>query len=224
MSNKTGRPKGSVKVAFATCSECAEEFQTNSYQRTYFNATGRIYCSKTCSSAYRSRISSETMARTNRKYASARMIERNPMRREEVRASVSRRLKEIGHQPKVRGGNGREATIPEQYLNLMFADLGFEAQPNIRTGMSRGSGYPTVYKPDLGNWSLKIALEADGSSHHALERQAQDRKKDAFLTGLGWTVLRFSNQQILEAPEQVFATVMSTISKLKASTLTLPTA
>ena len=57
-------------------------------------------------------------------------------------------------------------------------------------------GYPTCYKVDCGNRRLRIAIEADGLSHNY--RRELDAKKDAKLASLGWTVLRFSNQQIVD--------------------------
>jgi len=79
----------------------------------------------------------------------------------------------------------------------------------IPTKMPRTSGYPTCYKVDVGNPDIKIAIEVDGSSHGSSSRRLQDAKKDAFLRGLGWIVLRVSNRQALEE-------LQSTISKLKA--------
>ena len=58
--------------------------------------------------------------------------------------------------------------------------------------------YPTHYKIDLADRATMTAVEVDGSSHTALERKAQDRKKDSFLTSLGWKVLRLSNIQVME--------------------------
>ncbi len=183
--------------------------------------TGRAYCSTACSKAYRARVSSETMARTNRKYASERMTRNNPMRKPEARAKMRATLAEIGHAPKIRGGNGKPPTMAEVFLLMLFGDLGFELQLSIKTGFRLGTTeYPPAYKVDIGNRALKVAVEADGMSHCSLKRQAQDAKKDAFLRGIGWTVLRFSNSEILSNPMQVFETVMSTTSKLKASTLT----
>ena len=161
-----------------------------------------------------------TVAETNRKYASARMQARNPMRDAAVRAAVSAKLREMGHSPSVRGGNGREATDAEKMLLVLFEAQGFILQLAVPTKQNRQSGYPSCYKVDLGHSELMLAIEADGPSHTSLARRAQDAKKDAFLAGLGWTVLRFTNETILQRPEQVAAMVTSTISKLKGSTPT----
>src|SRR5690606_29702289 len=200
------------------CSWCETEFKPTKAQKGYLRLTGRGYCTKVCSGAYRAKRSSETMRLTNLKYCSERMTRNNPMRRAESREKMKATVLAMGCAPKVRGGNGKPPTVPEVILNMMFCDLGFVQQPIIRTGW--GVGLPKFYKPDMGHWGLRISLEADGPSHNTLERQASDARKDAFLIGEGWTVLRFSNRTILEEPMEVWETVTSTISKLKGYTRT----
>jgi very-short-patch-repair endonuclease len=87
------------------------------------------------------------------------------------------------------------------------------AEYPIPTKMPRDSGYPTCYKVDIAIPEKMIAIEVDGGSHSAIERQMQDKKKDAFLKKLGWNVLRFTNKQVMERLEECVQTVMSTISK-----------
>lgn len=204
-----------------TCHMCAETADLSGHRHSQWKRTGRAYCSLECSLAYRAKRSSETMSKTNRVYASDRMKRNNPMQHAEIRARMSDTLRTIGHQPKERGGNGKTAPVPEQMLELMFGSLGFIPQLAIKTGWKKGNGiYPVVYKPDLGNPTLKIAIEADGNSHLLLDRRKRDQKKDEFLRGLGWTVLRFSNREILTEPMRVLETVMSTISKSLTSTPT----
>lgn len=70
---------------------------------------------------------------------------------------------------------------------------------------------------------LKLAIEADGGSHNSIERQAQDAKKDELLRSLGWTVLRFTNQQILMETEKTMQVILSTILRLLAPTPTSQT-
>jgi very-short-patch-repair endonuclease len=72
---------------------------------------------------------------------------------------------------------------------------------------------PSHYKIDVANEALKIAIEVDGVSHGMLTRQEQDRKKERFLRRCGWTVLRFSNQDVMERLGECVQTVLSTISK-----------
>ena len=71
-----------------------------------------------------------------------------------------------------------------------------------------------------GNSTFRIAVEADGPSHGTLARKEQDAKKDALLGLYGWTVLRFSNEEILASPERVRSEVLSLISKWMERTLT----
>jgi len=181
---------------------------------------GRAYCCAEHKTLELARISSITMARTNRKYASARMIARNPMRRPEVRAQVSKTLVAMGWGPIQRGGNGRPPTKAEL---LISAALGWQTNVIVPTRVPRGNGYPTHYKIDVGDPDLKIAIECDGLSHNSLSRRAQDRKKEAFLRELGWTVLRFSNQAATDRLADCVRKVRSTILTLKARTPTSQT-
>ena len=186
-----------------------------------YELTGRAYCGKACSNAYRSKVSSETMARTNRKHASARMKSNNPMAKPEAREKMTASLRASGHKPRVRGGNGKPATPAEQMLIAHFGPLGFSAQCSVRTLHLRHTyKAPPAYKVDCGNPALKLAIEADGNSHQSLLGQDRDARKTACLNGLGWTLLRFSNQQILHETEHVIGTVLSTISRLKGCTPT----
>ena len=123
----------------------------------------------------------------------------------------------MDHQCTQCGGNGRPPTAAEFLLWVMLQSEGFVLRAAIKTGMPRGTGYPTAYKPDLAMWGLKVAVEADGASHNG-KRRALDQKKDEFLRGLGWTVLRFTNAEILTDPAAVAMTVLSTTSRLKNST------
>ena len=181
--------------------------------------TGRVYCGKACSGKYRALRSSETMTKTNRTHASARMRANNPMHDPANREAVSKTLKAMGYAPVTRGGNGRPPTMAEKILWIMLTGQGFVLNAAIRTRAGRGSGFPTVYKPDLTHWGLKISIEADGASH-AGKRKVLDAKKDAFLNGLGWTVLRFTNEMIYSDPGAVLMTVTSTTSRLRACTPT----
>jgi len=131
----------------------------------------------------------------------------------------------MGHKPIIRGGNGTGLTRSQ---SLLLSSLGTDWTPElvVKTGHWRGneSGYPPAYKLDIGNEALKIGVEVDGTSHGMLSRQLQDRKKDQFLRGLGWTVLRFKNAEVLGNLAGCVQMVMSIISKLKEPTPTLPTA
>lgn len=147
--------------------------------------------------------------------AKERMLSDNPMKTLECRQKVSRLLKEMGHSPKVRGGNGTGPTKAEWQLIRMFPDGKWNY--GINTGKWNGSGYPPCYKVDLAFPEIKLAIEADGSSHGNWDnRKQKDQKKDNFLKGLGWTVLRYTNRMILGLPFSVAEDIQSIISKLRA--------
>jgi very-short-patch-repair endonuclease len=139
------------------------------------------------------------------------------MHKPEIRARVKKRLKEIGHKPCIRGGNGKPSPEPVQRLLEYLSDYGFTKELVILT-KARGQGYPPCYKVDLGNQELMLAIEIDGNSHCLLSRQAQDQKKERFLHSRGWTILRFSNTEVMNGISQCMAGIESTISKLKGHT------
>ena len=119
----------------------------------------------------------------------------NPAQMSGVTEKISRRLKEIGHGPSVRGGNGRGLTEPQR---LLLDALGSPWQAEFALSLGRRTeGYPTHYKLDLANCETRVCIEVDGFSHVANVRKAQDAKKTEKLHSLGWTVLRFSNRDIL---------------------------
>lgn len=178
------------------CKHCGKETTpTTKYHFERLRYGLGIYCGPECSSAFRAKLSSETMARTNRKYASARMKAKNPMHRQEIRSKMSATLRAMGWGPTVRGGNGCPPTPQQQ---AMAEALGWEMEVVVPTGHHQrdGSGYPTCYKLDVGNEELKVGVEVDGFSHCSFERQEMDHKKDEFLDSLGWLVLRFKNKEV----------------------------
>ena len=168
---------------------------------------------KTCSEECRRRKSSQTMSATNirrRIIISQRMRDDNPMSNPEIRNRARERLLEMGHRPRVRGGNGCGPTMPQKLLNDI---LGWSLEVVIPTFKKKGQGYPTAYKVDIANLERKIAVEVDGDSHCALKRKAQDSRKDEVLTGLGFKVLRLRNSVILADPEGCAARALALILK-----------
>jgi len=200
-----------MKQIIMNCTICGKETILTKHKRLSFLKTGRGYCSKKCSNAYRAKISSITMSRTNKKYAKAfslRMKKNNPMNNPVIREKVSSKLKAIGHRPHIRGGNGKGPTIHQ--LALANA-IGWDMEVSIKTGMKKGSGMPYVYKIDIANEILKIGVEVDGNSHGTLINQERDKRKTEFLTGLGWKILRFKNIEIERNLEECVNMIMSMI-------------
>jgi endogenous inhibitor of DNA gyrase (YacG/DUF329 family) len=196
------------------CAECGKTAVCVGRKGLTQARTGRAYCSEECKRVYTARISSERMARTNREYASERMKQKNPMRDPAAKARMKTTLRAMGWKPPKRGGNG-QLTVPQLLLSVA---LGWETEVPVRTEKPKGSGYPGAYKVDIGNALLKVAIEVDGGSHSSLARRAEDQKRDALLVSLGWTVLRFSNQEVLTDLDGCVQRVLSTISKSKGTT------
>jgi len=55
--------------------------------------------------------------------------------------------------------------------------------------------------------AARLVVELDGGQHFEPEHQAADRKRDAYLAGLGLRVLRFDNRQALQETEVVVAMI-----------------
>jgi hypothetical protein len=125
--------------------------------------------------------------------------ESNPFRQPETAAKAHARLREMGY-PSLNGGNGHGPTEPQ----FMLAHrLGWPTEWIFVTHAGKGSGYPNHYKLDIAEPSLQIAIEVDGQSHHSQAIRKKDDKKDAFLMGQGWLVLRFWNEEILNDLDDV---------------------
>jgi|GEM_PF-4419915 len=182
------------------CFWCGTEIESpTKNQKESFRRSGRAYCSKYCGQKYRNLVSSETMKKTNYKYASQRLKTNNPMFIAENRIKMSYTLKNKKHKPAIQGGNGKGLTKPQK---MLFNELNKKYKPYVEYVIStkdkdRSCNYPNCYKIDIALPVFKIAIEVDGNSHSTRERKKQDEKKDNFLLNIGWQVIRISNQQIL---------------------------
>jgi len=127
-----------------------------------------------------------------------RMKKNNPVWMKGVKEKIMITNKMLGTRPMVRGGNGKEMSAPQRIL-LSALGNGWYGEHSVATHLRKISKnkYPTCYKIDIANPGKKIAIEVDGSSHSALERQKQDRKKTLFLEKNGWTVYRFKNKEVM---------------------------
>lgn len=200
----------------ATCHRCRSPFlAVKKAHRWKVNAGKPVFCSAGCTKAHCADVSARSMAETNRKFASARMKANNPMRREDVRRRVSDSMRAIGHKPPIQGGNGRGLTAPER---LLAEATGLS--PHVVPTGGRGHGYPTNYKLDLANPRVKLSIEIDGGSHKSLAVREADERKTYFLESRGWTVLRFTNEEVLADVTRCARTVESTTLRLTGSTPT----
>jgi very-short-patch-repair endonuclease len=63
------------------------------------------------------------------------------------------------------------------------------------------------YIADFAWLAARIVVEVDGDSHETDHGRRHDVKRDAFLKGQGFTVVRFDNDQVLDGPDYVFTTI-----------------
>jgi type I restriction enzyme R subunit len=58
----------------------------------------------------------------------------------------------------------------------------------------------------------KLVIEIDGVIHQEPEVITKDSQRDAYLSSLGYTVLRFTNKSVIEAPENFLGRIAATLS------------
>lgn len=175
--------------------------------------TGRIVSEQTkekISKAHKSLLQrNPEQAKKLYQLRSERMIENNPMMKKVTRkkAITTKRIKGTLHVWKgERGGNGK---LTESQI-ILAAALKWPTEVSIATGHYSGeNGFPTNYKVDIGNRRLKLAIEVDGKGHLLKKAQLRDKKKETKLKLLGWSVLRFTNEDIMNN----LSTVLSEIKK-----------
>ena len=66
---------------------------------------------------------------------------------------------------------------------------------------------------DFCCYELRLIIELDGAVHQDEQGIARDRERDAFLTGQGYTVLRFDNSSILGSPDTAFEKILAIARK-----------
>jgi hypothetical protein len=199
------------------CSQCSAPVDMPNETAARFatwRKTGRAYCSDQCRAKWLSEASSARLSRTNRVHASARMTANNPMARASAREKMRATLAEIGHKPRIRGGNGMSTPEPQRVLAEL---LGWPMESIVAPGDGER---PYHYKLDIAHPAMKVCVEVDGGSHYSLARQTSDRRRDERLARLGWLTFRFSNRDAMERTAECARTVMSTTSRWQARTPT----
>lgn len=61
----------------------------------------------------------------------------------------------------------------------------------------------------------KLVIELDGSQHAESNHQLKDQRRNELLEGLGLTVLRFDNRQVLLETDAVLAVISSAVEARK---------
>lgn len=196
-----------------TCAVCGTSFQVNEKRLLWHRKQGNdrfgTACSKSCAR--------KKWHQTNpgKSYFVGMPPEQRGkatgvVRSAAYRQQMSETHKAKGYAPKIRGGNGTGMTKAEAVVRAVLPAYWIWSFP-VPLG-ARQQGYPTNYKLDFANPSKRLGLEIDGASHGMHSRKIQDKKKEAKLAELGWSVLRISNTQALS---------LSTTSSLKEHLTTL---
>ncbi len=126
------------------------------------------------------------------------------------------------------GGGDEEMMQPSQPIMLTtieqtMAQLLSEVSNNLGIGVDKimmqyPIQNPTGAKPytlDFAIPHIKMGVETDGEVWHSSQEQVEDdQKRDTMLAQRGWTVLRFDDKVIEDAPQSVQETISSYIQKL----------
>jgi very-short-patch-repair endonuclease len=64
------------------------------------------------------------------------------------------------------------------------------------------------YIADFYCASARLVIEVDGAEHTELDRLTRDARRDAYLTGLGYRVLRIPAGDVLRDPDDVAQSVV----------------
>ena len=64
------------------------------------------------------------------------------------------------------------------------------------------------YIADFVHIRERLIIEIDGATHWTVDERAQDRRREDYLRGRGWNVIRFTNQAIYENVEGVVEMIL----------------
>ena len=200
---------------------CASPMVLDLLRGFHAHRLGYAYCSKECGRLGRNLAVGRSSAITTKKnaaYYSNRMKVDNPMRDPKAREKSSETLRAMGWKPPVQGGNGRPTPVAQK---LLADALGWPMEVVVPTRVSRRTlGLPKHYKLDIADEATRTWIEVDGPSHNSAKVRAADLRKKVFLEACGWTLLRFSNQAVMDGLAECVQMVLSITSRSKALTPT----
>lgn len=185
-----------------TCEWCGQEFQVKPAE-----AKRRRFCGLVCSNTWKSnrpgaieymrrgqQIGVAKLRGRKRPEYSARMTLNNPMLNPKTVEKM--RQKMIGRPFKFRGGNGKltpqQVALAERLKLTQYTEYPVRTKP-VR---DRFESIPTSYKVDIADPRKRLAIEVDGKAHQVSRHRWLDERKTLVLNALGWSVLRFTNQEI----------------------------
>jgi hypothetical protein len=127
------------------------------------------------------------------------MKAKNPMSKA---ATVEKmRAKLVGRTFLARGGNSK--LTKHQIIVAERTGLPTEVAIATRAVRDEFESLPFCYKVDLASEPHRLAIEIDGKSHRLKRWKFLDRRKTSVLNALGWTVIRYLNEEVEEDLERI---------------------
>jgi len=78
------------------------------------------------------------------------------------------------------------------------------------------------YIVDFASHAAKLIIEIDGGQHFEEKQEVRDKRRDAFLAGKGFRVLRFNNLDVLTNRVGVLETIAGAVCEARAPSLPSP--
>ncbi|RCW28061.1 very-short-patch-repair endonuclease [Ciceribacter lividus] len=104
----------------------------------------------------------------------------------------------------------RELTRAEQEMWNLLRDF------RLRGARFRRETPIGPYIADFAWLSARVIVEVNGDSHETDQGRAHDLRRDAFLRGQGFKVIRFDNHQVIDNPDYVFVTLETSLKRFLA--------
>jgi hypothetical protein len=182
------------------CVVCGVAFQHRSMGKR--NALV-VCCSRKCAREKGVRACHKALRGNPAPWHAERMRQNNPMANPATRAKMQASL--TGRTFLARGGNGK-TTAPQR---LLAEALGLPMEYAIATASVKDAfaSLPPCYKVDIADPERMLAIEVDGKTHKTRKWQHIDARKESVLRALGWSVLRFWNQEALTDTARVLADI-----------------
>ncbi|MEW7849539.1 DUF559 domain-containing protein [Massilia aurea] len=200
---------------FKLCEWCHTKFSFRSVGPQ--NNAKRRFCANPCAASWRNAqpgraeafnewmtgIRGVVLRGRSSPQSSVRMKANNPMSKPETVEKMRSKL--LGRTFLARGGNSK-LTKPQL---LVATSLGLPTEVAIATREVRADfdSLPPCYKVDIASVPHRLAIEIDGKTHRLKKWKFLDRRKTEVLAALGWTVIRFWNEEV----ENDFDRVLSNI-------------
>lgn len=216
------------------CERCGKEFETpRNHQR---------FCSRSCAQRGK-KVSEETKKKLsqittynlknneelrrkmqekvwgnvqNRSKSSERMKKNNPMKNDVAREKMISALKQNQRNCFNNCGNGHVSYVESLLIDDMIK-LGFVYNLPINTRAARErfpeKRYAYNYKPDFVHVGLKLCVEIDGTNHTNSKEIERDKKKEDCLRFLGYSTIRFTNEQVINEYEYVLNRIREELSE-----------